>query len=97
MRATLGHFFSLLDSDDTHEIDITQFIVGCLQLKGHAKVADLAKVSHESRWMSKRICQIQEGLITSNRILMNISEEIATMNAATPSLDASVLETSVRL
>merc|ERR1712007_320338 len=39
--------FKLLDHDMTHEIDIEEFVEGCLRLRGFAKSIDMARLMHE--------------------------------------------------
>jgi len=43
--------FSLLDRDSSCSIDMEEFLVGCMRLKGEAKSLDLAKVCLESEWL----------------------------------------------
>mmetsp|Transcript_66684 Transcript_66684/g.168165 ORF Transcript_66684/g.168165 Transcript_66684/m.168165 type:complete len:602 (-) Transcript_66684:148-1953(-) len=43
--------FVLLDRDRTGAIDIEEFLLGCMKLKGEAKSLDLAKLTYESEWL----------------------------------------------
>eukprot|EP00929_Paragymnodinium_shiwhaense_P101158 TRINITY_DN64016_c0_g1_i1.p1 TRINITY_DN64016_c0_g1~~TRINITY_DN64016_c0_g1_i1.p1 ORF type:complete len:711 (-),score=138.33 TRINITY_DN64016_c0_g1_i1:135-2213(-) len=58
--------FKLLDEDGSGEIDIEEFVDGCLKLKGNARSIDLAKIGHESkhanRSMSSALGEIRNAL-----------------------------------
>lgn len=41
--------FKLLDQDEGNLIDIEEFVVGCMRLKGNAKSVDIAKLHHEQK------------------------------------------------
>lgn len=43
--------FKLLDTDETHMINIEDFVAGCLQLRGHARSVDIALLRYEVKWM----------------------------------------------
>merc|ERR1719310_1814661 len=45
--------FALLDSDDSGEIDLDEFLNGCLGLHGPAKAIHLATLMYESRISSR--------------------------------------------
>ncbi|CAL1164093.1 unnamed protein product [Cladocopium goreaui] len=47
-------FFRLLDGDDGQEIDVEEFIYGCMRLRGEAKALDLAKLMHSHAWLAKQ-------------------------------------------
>jgi len=47
--------FKLLDQDKTNGIDIEEFVMGCIRVKGNARGIDMAKLIQENQWMSKRI------------------------------------------
>lgn len=51
------NLFKLLESDDGCEegIDIEDFVMGCLRLKGQAKSIDMARLMYESKLLSKDI------------------------------------------
>jgi len=46
--------FKLLDTDESHQIDIDSFITGCLRLRGSAKAIDIAMLMYEMRWTMQR-------------------------------------------
>mmetsp|Transcript_105612 Transcript_105612/g.251778 ORF Transcript_105612/g.251778 Transcript_105612/m.251778 type:complete len:747 (-) Transcript_105612:124-2364(-) len=47
-------FFRLLDCDSGQEIDIEEFIFGCMRLRGNATALDLAKLMHSHAWIAKQ-------------------------------------------
>mmetsp|Transcript_68482 Transcript_68482/g.125782 ORF Transcript_68482/g.125782 Transcript_68482/m.125782 type:complete len:228 (+) Transcript_68482:54-737(+) len=47
--------FKLLDTDEGNAIDVDEFIMGCLRLKGNAKSIDIAKMSCENKFMMKKM------------------------------------------
>jgi len=47
--------FKLLDQDGSNNLDPDEFIDGCLKLKGSARSIDLAKLSYEHQWLSKKL------------------------------------------
>ena len=48
MKRTLFH---LLDANQEHVVSITDFIEGCLTLRGHAKQIGLREMMYETRWL----------------------------------------------
>jgi len=46
--------FTLLDTEETHIIDIDAFVTGCLRLRGNAKSIDVAMMMYQSRWAAQR-------------------------------------------
>ncbi|CAK9046496.1 Sodium channel protein type 4 subunit alpha B [Durusdinium trenchii] len=47
-------FFRLLDGDSGQEIDMDEFLYGCMRLRGEAKALDLAKLMHSHAWLAKQ-------------------------------------------
>jgi len=47
--------FELLDTEETNEVPIDEFVVGCFRLKGGAKGIDLAALMYENKKMMKAI------------------------------------------
>lgn len=43
--------FSVLDSDGTGAIEHSEFLLGCLRLRGGAKAVDMVRVQMEQEWM----------------------------------------------
>lgn len=48
-------FFKLLDTDGGAAIEIEEFLLGCLRLRGPARALDLAKMQHDHQWLSKTL------------------------------------------
>merc|ERR1711937_184734 len=46
--------FKLLDVDETNEVSIQEFVVGCMRLKGGAKSIDLATLMYENKRTMER-------------------------------------------
>ncbi|CAJ1420926.1 unnamed protein product [Effrenium voratum] len=44
-------FFKLLDLDAGGAVEIEEFLMGCLRLKGQAKSMDVVKVMHDQAWL----------------------------------------------
>jgi len=64
--------FKLLDQNETHVIDVEEFVLGCLRLKGNAKAIDIAKVTYENRMTRKKLTTIMESI---ESLLADILEE----------------------
>merc|ERR1719221_1035613 len=52
--------FQLLDVDQTGEVDIDEFVSGCLRLKGGAKSLDLAILIYEMGWVRHNLQSLQK-------------------------------------
>ncbi|CAE7247584.1 scn4ab [Symbiodinium natans] len=44
-------FFKLLDMDAGGAVEIEEFLLGCLRLRGNAKAMDIAKLCHDQTWL----------------------------------------------
>mmetsp|Transcript_32860 Transcript_32860/g.90661 ORF Transcript_32860/g.90661 Transcript_32860/m.90661 type:complete len:577 (-) Transcript_32860:101-1831(-) len=66
--------FKLLDRDMTHEIDIEEFVDGCLRLRGVAKSIDMARLLHETKWALKSISQLSDTVRTEVRMLATMHQ-----------------------
>lgn len=47
--------FKLLDTDDSNVIDLEEFLMGCMRLKGSAKAIEVAKLTYDQKQMRKRL------------------------------------------
>merc|ERR1712129_78461 len=54
--------FMLLDEDGSGCIDKTEFLIGCLRLKGHAKTLDLAILRREVQLIAKEMVALNMSL-----------------------------------
>jgi len=62
--------FSLLDAHGTNEIDLEEFIIGCLRLKGSARAVDMARVGYENRSMSAQLQHIEKEVLKCQQMMM---------------------------
>ena len=46
-------FFKLLDEDAGGAIEIEEFLMGCLRLRGQARAMELAKIIQDQSWLIK--------------------------------------------
>ncbi|CAE7401709.1 CACNA1I [Symbiodinium pilosum] len=46
-------FFKMLDLDDSGAVDIEEFLMGCLRVRGNAKAIDIGKIIHDQTWQIK--------------------------------------------
>lgn len=46
-------FFKMLDLDDSGAVDIEEFLMGCLRVRGTAKAIDIGKIIHDQTWQIK--------------------------------------------
>jgi len=65
--------FSLLDSNDTDEIELEEFIIGCLRLKGSAKSVDMLRLGYESKHMSKLLRDMGKRLQSCEKLIHRMS------------------------
>mmetsp|Transcript_92786 Transcript_92786/g.267904 ORF Transcript_92786/g.267904 Transcript_92786/m.267904 type:complete len:584 (-) Transcript_92786:59-1810(-) len=56
----VGTLFRLLDTADHRELELEEFISGCLRLKGNAKGMDMAKLSYMQRALAKKLACFME-------------------------------------
>jgi len=47
--------FKLLDTDKSAEIDLDEFVYGCMKLRGTAKTIDVAKLSYDNKLMRSKL------------------------------------------
>mmetsp|Transcript_61368 Transcript_61368/g.110120 ORF Transcript_61368/g.110120 Transcript_61368/m.110120 type:complete len:233 (+) Transcript_61368:2-700(+) len=53
-------FFKLLDLDSGGEVEIDEFLMGCLRLRGPARAVDVGKLIHDQTWLIKTQGKFQE-------------------------------------
>jgi len=51
--------FKLIDQDNQHTIDIEEFVMGCMKLRGTAKTMDMARLQADNRWLMKRLSRFK--------------------------------------
>lgn len=47
--------FKLLDVDESHQVELEEFVEGCLRLRGEAKAMDVAKISYDNKRYRKKL------------------------------------------
>jgi hypothetical protein len=58
--------FALMDRDRTGAIDIEEFLMGCLRLKGEARSLDLAKLSLQTEWIMECLDNLCDTISRNN-------------------------------
>lgn len=53
-------FFKLLDMDGGGAVEIEEFLMGCLRLRGNARAMDIAKLMFDQNWLIKSQGQFQK-------------------------------------
>lgn len=59
--------FEMMDTEGTGDIDVDDFIKGCLRLKGNAKSIDMAQLMTDNKWMISALKEIQASLGPTTR------------------------------
>jgi len=54
---------TLLDRDQNGEVDIDEFITGCIRLKGGAKSLDMAILQYQVEWMLYNVASLHSSLV----------------------------------
>mmetsp|Transcript_55225 Transcript_55225/g.128837 ORF Transcript_55225/g.128837 Transcript_55225/m.128837 type:complete len:645 (-) Transcript_55225:179-2113(-) len=52
-------FFKLLDLDQGGAVEIDEFLMGCLRLRGHARAVDVGKIIHDQTWLIRNQSHFQ--------------------------------------
>merc|ERR1712217_299119 len=63
--------FKLLDTDGGGSVDITEFVDGCIRLKGGAKSIQMAQIMYHHKWIMDKLVAIEETLRPLARIAHN--------------------------
>eukprot|EP00434_Breviolum_minutum_P011077 symbB.v1.2.009774.t1/scaffold630.1/size178988/3 len=71
-------FFKLLDLDQRGDVEIEQFLMGCLRLRGNAKSIDLCKLIHDQAWLLKQQSQFH---VSTEKELRRLRKEIHGMGS----------------
>merc|ERR1711907_899081 len=61
-RTDAKDLFMLLDRDKSGLLTLKEFVNGCLQLRGHAKSLDLARMAHNAQVHGRRLKSIEQML-----------------------------------
>jgi hypothetical protein len=57
-----GGLFKLLDLDESGTINVDEFVMGCLRLRGPAKAIDMATLMFDTRKANQRVLQVIEDM-----------------------------------
>ena len=86
--ATLGldvwdawSFFKLLDADAGGSVEIEEFLMGCLRLRGQATAIDVGKILQDQEWMIKSQDKFYRYM---DRAIQKIKMEVASLYANPP-------------
>jgi len=65
--------FRMLDKADQHELDLEDFVSGCMRLKGGAKNMDIAKLSYAQSALSRRLARFMD---RTDKMLVSLSARL---------------------
>merc|ERR1711972_475313 len=65
--------FKLLDDDESHAIDAEEFVMGFLRLKGSARAIDVARLSHENKFLMNHLTKFMRYTEEQFDLLLGIS------------------------
>merc|ERR1712135_132710 len=66
--------FEALDVDENKELEVQEFVVGCMQLRGQAKTVDVVIQMRQTR---RILTQLKESLQLQQKELLNLSQMVA--------------------
>ena len=64
-------FFKLLDQDAGGSVEVEEFLMGCLRLRGHATAIDVVKILQDQHWIIQ----------TQDKFVKHVHEELAHIRA----------------
>lgn len=77
--------FQRLDTDSSGIIEVEDFVSACMELKGHAKTADVAKVFRHSQLLEQKLQMLLDVSRTNERVYLqmtgNVKAELSTLRA----------------
>jgi len=89
--------FALLDVDQSGEVNVEEFVSGCLKLKGGAKMLDLAILKYQVEWLVHHVMSLQPVHTTTTLgtvMAATLHPSSATVhNALPPSLPPPIMTT----
>eukprot|EP00747_Dinoflagellata_sp_TGD_P097617 gnl/TRDRNA2_/TRDRNA2_167186_c2_seq1.p1 gnl/TRDRNA2_/TRDRNA2_167186_c2~~gnl/TRDRNA2_/TRDRNA2_167186_c2_seq1.p1 ORF type:complete len:171 (+),score=38.27 gnl/TRDRNA2_/TRDRNA2_167186_c2_seq1:104-616(+) len=74
--------FKLLDSDGSHRVELDEFVMGCMRLRGNAKGVDIAIMMYEQRVAQKQMDSFIKFVESELRALENELKGIRETQAA---------------
>eukprot|EP00439_Symbiodinium_sp_Y106_P049593 s3353_g6.t1 len=78
-------FFKLLDQDAGGSVEVEEFLMGCLRLRGHATAIDVVKILQDQAWIIQAADQFHKFV---HQELAGIKDDILTMNSMLGHIDA---------
>jgi len=71
--------FKLIDTEGTNELNITDFVEGCLRMRGTAKSLEVNEMLYQNRWMMDRMVDFMQGIeeVTEMMITLPLSNGYA--------------------
>lgn len=78
-------FFKLLDLDDSGDVAVEEFLMGCLRTRGYAKGIDVGKLIHDQNWLmrnqgkfyifvEKEMAQLQKQIKDLKGVCQNLAD-----------------------
>lgn len=71
-------FFKLLDQDAGGSVEVEEFLMGCLRLRGHATAIDVVKILQDQAWIIQAADRFHSFV---HQELAGIKDDIVTMNS----------------
>jgi hypothetical protein len=65
--------FKLIDADESHVIDLEEFIEGCLRLRGPAKALDLADILYQNEGFMKKVTDFMTDMDTKIAAIIGLT------------------------
>lgn len=63
--------FKLIDRDGTQQVDLDEFVGGCLRLRGSATSVDMAKILYDIKWLTRTLGRFMENTQVSLARIMS--------------------------
>mmetsp|Transcript_98388 Transcript_98388/g.175185 ORF Transcript_98388/g.175185 Transcript_98388/m.175185 type:complete len:763 (+) Transcript_98388:76-2364(+) len=73
--------FKLLDAESNGDIDLREFMDGCMRLRGPAKAMDIACIMDESRRIKRKVVKTEERLDHMDKLLSKLSVAVLLLQA----------------
>lgn len=84
-------FFKLLDVEGTQRLDIEEFVMGCMRIKGMAKVVDVETLMYENRRFHKRFMRRQHHVAER---METLEREVSTIGGSVRTVESIMKEKS---
>lgn len=87
-RENMRTVFDIVDSDDSGEVEVDEFLTGCMKVKGEAKAIDVYAVMRVCNKLEKQVCNKLEKSFTKVMKLVNDLQKNTASIALLPQLSA---------